>query len=255
MSISLLEPNVSTTPGALVRKEGDTWRLEIPAGPGGKYRLAQLDDYRDQSRALFPHQPPLALELECRASGDSLPGTWGFGLWNDPFSLSLGLGGGSRRFPALPNTAWFFFASPPNYLSFRDDLPAQGALAAVFRSSPMPAVMLALGAPLLGLLVIPGLAPPGEGVIPAPCSAGSRDADTQPSRLAPLPVGLGSGPGSVLDRWTASGPDGGCAAPTPGIRLVDRQPVRRLAARGAAGIWFASQSPTSLDRGARAGTH
>ena len=106
----------------------------------------------------FPTSLHWHLSLNAAASGDNLPGTWGFGLWNDPFSLSLGLGGGSRRLPALPNTAWFFFASPPNYLSFRDDLPAQGALAAVFRSNPMPAAMLALGAPLLGLLAIPGLA-------------------------------------------------------------------------------------------------
>jgi hypothetical protein len=50
------------------------------------------------------------------------------------------------RLPALPNTAWFFFASPPNYLSLRDDLPAQGALAAVFRSPRLPASLLVLGA-------------------------------------------------------------------------------------------------------------
>jgi hypothetical protein len=42
--------------------------------------------------------------------------------------------GSEVRFPSLPNSAWFFFASEPNYLSFRDDLPAQGQLAAVFRS-------------------------------------------------------------------------------------------------------------------------
>jgi hypothetical protein len=146
---------ISATPGASTSQKDDLWRLEIPGGSGGEYRLAQLDDYRGLPRAAFPHQPPQALELECRASGEKLPGTWGFGLWNDPFSLSLGLGGGIRRFPALPNAAWFFFASPPNYLSFRDDLPAQGSLAAVFRGTHVPAPMLALGAPLLGLLAIP----------------------------------------------------------------------------------------------------
>jgi hypothetical protein len=79
-------------------------------------------------------------------------------LWNDPFSLSLGVGGGVRRFPALPNTAWFFFASPPNYLSFRDDLPAQGNLAMTFCSPLWPAIILAAAVPLLPIAIIPAFA-------------------------------------------------------------------------------------------------
>lgn len=134
------------------------WHLEIPPGPKGRYRLAQVDDYYDLSRSQFPCQPPYHLSLRARASAQVLPGTWGFGLWNDPFSLSLGLGGGERRFPALPNAAWFFYASPPNYLSFRNDLPAQGFLAATFRSPLLPSLLLALAAPLGALLVIPGVA-------------------------------------------------------------------------------------------------
>ncbi len=59
-----------------------------------------------------------------------------------------------RRLPALPNAAWFFFASPENYLSLRDDLPAHGNLAANFRSTNIPAVLMspfALAVPLLAL--------------------------------------------------------------------------------------------------------
>jgi hypothetical protein len=59
-----------------------------------------------------------------------------------------------RSLPAPPNTAWFFFASPPNYLSLRDDLPAQGALAAVFRGRPLPGWLLAAGAAALPLLLL-----------------------------------------------------------------------------------------------------
>lgn len=135
----------------------DGWRLHLPAGPAGAYRLAQLDDYHGLPRDGLPHQPPWELSLECRASASRMPGTWGFGLWNDPFSLALGLGGGRRRFPALPQTAWFFYASPPNYLSFRDDLPAQGQLASVFQSRSLPTALLALAAPLLPLLIVPPL--------------------------------------------------------------------------------------------------
>lgn len=147
-----------TTPGAQVIHTGDRlWRLEIPAGPAGRYRLAQLDDYAALPRRRLPWQPPFSLELRARASASALPGTWGFGLWNDPFSLSLGFGGG-QRLPALPNTAWFFFASPENYLSLRDDLPACGSLAATFRSPRWPAWRYALAAPLLPLMALPVLA-------------------------------------------------------------------------------------------------
>ncbi len=147
-----------TTPGAQVTRTGDQfWRLEIPAGPAGRYRLAQLDDYAALPRRRLPWQPPFTLELRARASSSALPGTWGFGLWNDPFGLSLGFGGG-HRLPALPNTAWFFFASSENYLSLRDDLPASGPLAATFQSPHWPVWSYALAAPLLPLMALPVLA-------------------------------------------------------------------------------------------------
>lgn len=146
--------NTHATPGAAVTPLAPgAWRLEVPAGPGGVYRLAQLDDYTRLPRNRFGWRPPARLRLRGRASHPQIPGTWGFGFWNDPFSLSLGLGGAARRFPALPDCAWFFIASPPNYLSFRDDLPAQGALAATFRAAPVPAGLLALAS-----LLLPGMA-------------------------------------------------------------------------------------------------
>jgi hypothetical protein len=60
--------------------------------------------------------------------------------------------------PALPNAAWFFFASAPNYLSLRNDLPAQGGLAATFQSRRYPTAFIALGALALPLLALPPLA-------------------------------------------------------------------------------------------------
>jgi len=60
------------------------------------------------------HAPPCTFSLHARLSGTDLPGTWGFGLWNDPFGLSLGFGGQAARLPALPQAAWFMHASPPN---------------------------------------------------------------------------------------------------------------------------------------------
>ena len=109
------------TPNARVEeisRESSHYRLSIPSGSSNSYRLAQLDDYTKISRKRFPHRGPLRLNLFARTSSNSIPGTWGFGLWNDPFGLSLGFGGNPWRLPTLPNTAWFFGASEENYLSF-----------------------------------------------------------------------------------------------------------------------------------------
>lgn len=144
-----------TTGGGHVDEMGTgTFRLRIPAGPAGQYRLAQVDDYHHLPRSRFPWGPPLGLSLRARASHQDLPGTWGFGLWNDPFfAVGLGFGGTARRLPALPNAAWFFHGSPPNHLTLRDDLPPRGFLAAVFSAPRFPSPALALGLPLLPFLL------------------------------------------------------------------------------------------------------
>lgn len=142
----------------MTQMEGGAWRLSVPPGAKGHYRLAQLDDYAGRPRPDFPWNPNLSLNLKARASTANIPGTWGFGLWNDPFSLSLGFGGGTRRTPALPNAAWFFFAAPPNYISFRDDAPAQGFLAQAFRTPSIPLPLLALGMVATPLLAWPWMA-------------------------------------------------------------------------------------------------
>ena len=139
-------------------KNPGTWKLKILSGTKGIYRLAQLDDNTARAREHFTWQSPVMLCLRARVSALELPGTWGFGFWNDPFSFSLGLGGGMRRFPALPNSAWFFFSSPQNYLSFRNDLPANGFIAQTFHSPRFPTPLLALGAMGFPALLWPWLA-------------------------------------------------------------------------------------------------
>jgi len=142
-----------TTPNATIAKIDNGWRLEIPTGDSHDYRLAQLDDYFQLPRHQFPHHS-LTLSLRAKASSDSVPGTWGFGLWNDPFGMSLGFGGNRFRLPVLPNAAWFFFASPQNYLSFRDPstslrsaqgVAAQGFLAQAFRSRTFHPLLIPAG--------------------------------------------------------------------------------------------------------------
>jgi hypothetical protein len=147
---------VRNTEGARVLKlEENYWRLEIPKGEKGSYRLAQLDDYGSRRRKDFPVKTPFRMKLRARANTNQIPGTWGFGLWNNPFGMAILRGAELLRLPALPNTAWFFFASQENYLSLRDDLPAYGGLAGVFRAPKVPGILLGLGVPALGLLLIP----------------------------------------------------------------------------------------------------
>jgi hypothetical protein len=145
------------TSGSSVIQAATGWRLEIPDGASRFYRLAQLDDYGILSRSHFLHSPPLAFSLRARLSEVDLPGTWGFGLWNDPFGLSLGFGGKPGRLPTLPQTAWFMHASPPNWLSLRDHperIPANGFFAGTFRSPRIPSFLFTPGLLALPLCAI-----------------------------------------------------------------------------------------------------
>lgn len=141
--------------GAVTELSPGRWRMEIPAGAGGTYRLAELDDHLESARSRFPWQPPLHLELQARVSAAVLPGTWGFGFWNNPFTASLGIGGTARSLPVLPNAAWFFYAGSPNYLAFRDTHPAVGFLAATFSAPQIPSLALAPAGLALPLLFFP----------------------------------------------------------------------------------------------------
>lgn len=131
----------------------DAWHLALSATPARTYALAQLDDYLSLPRSRFRWQAPLHLDLEARVSASDLPGTWGFGLWNDPFAMPLGIRGSARRYPALPNAVWYFHASPQNALALRDDLPSNGFLAATYSAPTWPSLALLPALPmLLGLL-------------------------------------------------------------------------------------------------------
>jgi hypothetical protein len=144
----------SSTPGASVKRTENRWRMEIPAGRLGAYRLAQLDDYATLSRRDFHHSTPTNIHLEARVSGSGLPGTWGFGLWNDPFGFSFGFGGTPGRIPVLPTACWFFHASPPNWLAFRDRIPARGFFAGTTHSPRLPSLLLAPSLLITPLLIL-----------------------------------------------------------------------------------------------------
>ncbi len=132
-----------TTPDASITKTEKGYLMKIPGGDSSSYRFAQIDDYFGLPRGKFPHHS-LTLSLRARTSSHSLPGTWGFGVWNDPFGMSLGFGANRFRLPILPNAAWFFGASQENHLSFSDK-PAQGFLAQSFRSPKFHASLIPAG--------------------------------------------------------------------------------------------------------------
>jgi len=105
-----------------ISRESSHYLLTVSAGKADKYRNAQLDDYAQLTRGRFLHRSPMTISLFARTSSKNIHGTWGFGLWNNPFGLSIGYGGKPFRLPALPNAVWFFGASEENYLSFKSGL-------------------------------------------------------------------------------------------------------------------------------------
>ena len=131
--------------GASVSSTSNGFRFTIPESLLNQFRLAQADSYARLPRREFSTRPPLTFSLRARASSESIPGTWGFGLWNDPFGLSLGFGGNSFSLPALPNAIWFFHASKKNYLSFRADKPTQGFFVQVMSSPDFHPLLLPIG--------------------------------------------------------------------------------------------------------------
>ncbi|MHC1785422.1 MAG: hypothetical protein AB9891_22185 [Anaerolineaceae bacterium] len=156
---SLVIFNRKFTSGSKVEQiEPGMWRLSIQEGQNDQYRWAQLDDYSDLPRSRFHWQAPLSMKCQARVSHTDLPGTWGFGFWNDPFNASLKIKGAGFRLPALPNTAWFFNASPENHLSLQTGRRACGFLAAVFRSPLIPSWAFLPAYILLPSLFIPSIA-------------------------------------------------------------------------------------------------
>jgi len=123
--------------GAVVEQTLTGWRLSIPAGDAGHYRLAQLDNCSHLARRDFPYRS-LDMRLRARISSRAVPGTWGFGVWNDPYRATISLRENPLHMLTLPNAAWFFHSSPDSYLSFRDDKPGQGFLAQVFCAHRRP---------------------------------------------------------------------------------------------------------------------
>lgn len=140
--------------GALVERTQAGFLLATPAKRTHTYANAQLDDTAGLRRSAFFHKPPLRLRLRARFShaAADLRGTAGFGFWNDPFGMS------GTWPPALPQAAWFFFASPPSNIALAAGVPGFGFKAATLHAGRWQARLLApLTVPLAAALNLPGV--------------------------------------------------------------------------------------------------
>lgn len=134
-------------------------RCAIPPTPAGRYANAQIDDYGGARLARYPWRPPLRLEVRARTSlpihppegspsrggEDSqafLRGTFGFGFWNAPMTVTRG----ALR---LPDAVWFFGASPPSEMRLVPGLPGRGWKAQVVHANRAGA--LVYGGAVLGM--------------------------------------------------------------------------------------------------------
>ena len=115
--------------------------LTLP--PVKSYADAQLDDTQTLRRHTLRWKPPLRFSVRARTSIPAPLGTFGFGFWNDPFSLYLGMGGAARKLPSAPQCAWFFYGSPPLDLPLAEGVPGSGWKAATLRFRNIPSPVLA----------------------------------------------------------------------------------------------------------------
>lgn len=130
-------------------QEKPYWRLTLPPTSAG-YADAQIDDYGFHGirRSHYPWLPGTCLQLRARFSHppDQLVGTAGFGFWNAPFADP------NVRWPALPQAAWFFFASAPTDLPLAPGGPGRGWFAATLDASSGSALAMIPLAPAVLLL-------------------------------------------------------------------------------------------------------
>src|SRR5215831_8092466 len=113
---------IRTRPGGgALDVAGSALHLALPGTRAGSYSDAQIDDYTGLPRSRYPWRPPLRLEVRARASHPvaDLRGTAGFGFWNAPVTAAGGA-------PRLPESVWFFAASPPSNMALVPESPAWG---------------------------------------------------------------------------------------------------------------------------------
>lgn len=161
--------------GGTVATGNSRLRLALPGATRGVYSDAQIDDYTGLRAARYRWRPPLRMEVVARASHPAAPsvpatpdvgefdspsprgggswgvrsappedgqqrflrGTAGFGFWNYPLTRAGGV-------PRLPNSVWFFGASPPSNMALVPGVPGWGWKAQVIHAHRWRTLALAL---------------------------------------------------------------------------------------------------------------
>jgi hypothetical protein len=128
----------------------DTGALTLRVMPSNGYSNAQMDDYHTAAGMRFRWQPPLRMTVRARFEGD-IRGTAGFGFWNHPFAPN-------ERGVRLPQSIWYFFASPPSNMALAQGVAGCGWKAATLDAKRWQFLALLPAAPLGVLLMrIPAL--------------------------------------------------------------------------------------------------
>lgn len=143
--------------GRLERGEGGSLILATEGASADAYSDAQVDDYgwplgrtmlgggprqtRGLRRERLIRRPPLRVRVRARFSHQAgeLRGTAGFGLWNYPIALPLG----------MPRALWFFYGSAPGDMPLALGVPGRGWKAAGLDTGRPQALALAPLAPIL----------------------------------------------------------------------------------------------------------
>jgi hypothetical protein len=124
--------------------------LTLSVAASSRYSNAQIDDYRTPLGMHFAWRPPLRMKVRARFEGD-IRGTAGFGFWNHPFAPH-------EKGVRLPQSLWYFFASPPNNIALAQGVPGCGWKAATLNAKRWQFLALLPTAPLGMLLMrVPAL--------------------------------------------------------------------------------------------------
>jgi hypothetical protein len=132
-----------------VQQAGELLTFTTAGTSARHYTDAQIDDYQGMPRRRFRWHPPLTMTVRARFShaAGSLRGTAGFGFWNDPFMMT------GIRWPTLPRSIWFFYASAPSNMQLDHNTVGHGWKAAVIDAARPEALLCAPLAPFAVLLM------------------------------------------------------------------------------------------------------
>lgn len=117
------------TGSGYIKTSQSVLRLGYKGSTPKMYTDAQIDDYTMRSKKEYVWKPPLRMTVKARASHPAatksnklegvLQGTAGFGFWNKPFTMQ-------GDWFTMPESIWFFYASPSSNMALNPNTPGWG---------------------------------------------------------------------------------------------------------------------------------